>query len=131
MAWFCVSVSDQAIRALCPIKIPGRPGTLTPATSKPGADRATSYQTDGIVCGRCGSPASSAPPPCTAGPLAAHALLSGYWCRWLAGSRLSLDAALRNLMRAHYALGQRGLAIRAYLRNTKQLDQEFGVRPGE
>ena len=36
---------------------------------------------------------------------------------------------LRNVMRSHYALGQRGLAIRAYLRNTKQLEQEFGVRP--
>ena len=62
---------------LCPIKMPGRPGTLTPAAAKPGAAKATSYQTDGIVCGRCGSPASSAPPPATAGPLAAHALLSG------------------------------------------------------
>ena len=77
------------MRALYPIKIPGRPGTLTPAASKPGADRAASYQTDGIVCGRCGSPASSAPPPATAGPLAAQALLSGYSCRWPVGSWLS------------------------------------------
>src|ERR1700684_4469135 len=77
------------MRALCPIKMPGRPGTLTPVTAKPGADRAASYQTEGSVCGRCGSPASSAPPPATAGPFAAHALLSGYSCSWPAGSWLN------------------------------------------
>ena len=57
--------------------MPGRPGTLTPLTDSPGASSATWYQTDGMVCGRCGSPASMARPPWTAGPLAAQALLSG------------------------------------------------------
>src|SRR5215469_7891438 len=72
--------------ALCPIRIPGRPGTLTPDTCSPGARSATSYQIDGSVCSRCGSPASSAPPFATCGPLAAHALLSGAVCSWPAGS---------------------------------------------
>jgi hypothetical protein len=62
---------------LCPSRIPGSPGTLTPLTDKPGADSATWYQTEGMVCTRCGSPASMDLPPATAGPLAAHALLSG------------------------------------------------------
>src|SRR6201999_2977192 len=67
--------------ALCPIRMAGRPGTLTPLRSVPGADSATWYHSDGRVWGRCGSPASSAPPPATAGPLAAQALLSG--SRWI------------------------------------------------
>src|SRR5215469_11086827 len=62
---------------LCPMSTPGRPGTLTPVTSKPGAEIATWYHTDGRVCGRCGSPASIDLPPATLGPLAAQALLSG------------------------------------------------------
>src|SRR5512132_3279914 len=67
--------------ALWPISTPGRPGTLTPVTDRPGADSATWYQMDGTVCGRCGSPASIDFAPATAGPLAAQALLSGY--RWI------------------------------------------------
>ena len=62
---------------LWPRRTPGRPGTLAPLTAYPGADSATWYQMDGMVCGRCGSPASIDRPPATAGPLAAHALLSG------------------------------------------------------
>src|ERR1700761_9471721 len=62
--------------------MPGTPGTLTPATWYPGADSATSYQTDGSVCARWGSPPSNAPPPLTAGPFTAQALLSGVWCTW-------------------------------------------------
>src|SRR5215813_12458802 len=65
---------------LCPIKTPGRPGTVTPVTARPGADSAAWYQIGGMVCGRCGSPASIATPPATARPLAAHALLSGARC---------------------------------------------------
>ncbi len=72
-----MSVSDQAMFLLCPSSTPGIPGTLTPATWYPGADSDTSNQTEGSVCGRCGSPPSSAPPPLTAGPFAAHALESG------------------------------------------------------
>src|SRR5271165_2329811 len=75
--------------ALCPISTPGTPGTVTPLASSPGADSAASYQTDGSVCGRCGSPASIAPCPATAGPLAAQALLSGSRCTSPAGSRLT------------------------------------------
>src|SRR5256885_2847488 len=63
--------------ALWPISTPGRPGTLTPVTDRPGADSATWYQMDGTVCGRCGSPASIDFAPETLGPLAAQALLSG------------------------------------------------------
>ena len=55
------------------------PGMLTPATSGPARTAPTWYQTEGSVCGRCGSPASSAPPPATLGPFTAHALLSGNW----------------------------------------------------
>src|SRR5450631_1991845 len=51
-----------------------------------------------MVCTRCGSPASMDLPPATAGPLAAHALLSGYRCTAPAGSALtwasSADAAV-------------------------------------
>src|SRR2546430_17660373 len=65
--------------ALWPISTPGRPGTLRPVTDRPGADSATWYQMDGTVCGRCGSPASIDFAPETLGPLAAQALLSGYW----------------------------------------------------
>ncbi len=99
------------MRALCPIRIPGRPGTLTPATSKPGADRATSYQTDGTVCGRCGSPASSAPPVLTAGPFAAQALLSGYWCSWLAGSWLSWASSVPAAVASALVTAERGVAL--------------------
>src|SRR5215470_8549772 len=73
--------------ALCPISTPGRPGTVTPVTARPGADSAAWYQTGGSVCGRCGSPASIAT-PATARPLAAQALLSGYRCTRPAGSRV-------------------------------------------
>src|SRR5215471_6315576 len=76
--------------ALWPRRIPGRPGTLTPETWYPGADSATSYHTDGSVCGRCGSPPSTAPPPETAGPFTAHALLSGYW--WICPDRSWLSS---------------------------------------
>src|SRR2546429_6869330 len=65
--------------ALWPISTPGRPGTLTPVTDRPGADSPTWYQMDGTVCGRCGSPASIDFAPETLGPLAAQALLSGDW----------------------------------------------------
>lgn len=67
--------------------------------------------------------------------LCEHALSQGNWSRALDLAQRQLDfdglreRALRDLMRAHYALGQRGLAIRAYLKSTKQLEQEFGVRP--
>src|SRR6516162_4057254 len=71
--------------ALCPISTPGRPGTVTPVTARPGADSDAWYQTDGMVCGRCGSPASIET-PATARPLAAQALLSGYRCTRPAGS---------------------------------------------
>src|SRR5215467_7717033 len=68
--------------ALWPMSTPGRPGTLTPVTDRPGADRATWYQMDGTVCGRCGSPASIDFAPATLGPLAAQALLLGnLWIR--------------------------------------------------
>src|SRR6516165_7682680 len=68
--------------ALWPISTPGRPGTLTPVTDRPGADSATWYQMEGTVCGRCGSPASIDFAPETLGPLAAQALLSGNsWIR--------------------------------------------------
>src|SRR5215468_1512019 len=68
--------------ALWPISTPGRPGTLTPVTDRPGADSATWYQMDGTVCGRWGSPASIDFAPATLGPLAAQALLSGNsWIR--------------------------------------------------
>src|SRR5215475_3615588 len=68
--------------ALWPISTPGRPGTLTPVTDRPGADSATWYQMEGTVCGRCGSPASIDFAPETLGPLAAQALLSGNsWMR--------------------------------------------------
>src|SRR5450755_2886576 len=84
--------------SLCPSRMPGRPGTLTPVTDRPGARSATWYQTEGMVCGRCGSPASMALPPATAGPLTAHALLSGERCTAPAGSALtwarSADAAV-------------------------------------
>src|SRR6516165_1622101 len=70
---------------LCPIKTPGRPGTVTPVTARPGADSAAWYQIDGMVCGRCGSPASIATPPAAAPPLTAHALLSGARCTKSAG----------------------------------------------
>src|SRR5690242_14435449 len=73
--------------ALCPMSTPGRPGTVTPVTARPGADSAAWYHTDGSVCGRCGSPASIAA-PATARPLAAQALLSGYRCTRPAGSAL-------------------------------------------
>src|SRR5215470_5660270 len=67
---------------LWPISTPGRPGTLTPVTDRPGADRATWYQMEGTVCGRCGSPASIDFAPATLGPLAAQALLLGNsWIR--------------------------------------------------
>src|ERR1700733_2122906 len=74
---------------LWPRRIPGRPGTVTPLTAYPGADSATWYQIDGMVCGRCGSPASIDPPPATAGPSAAHALLSGSVGIWPAGRALT------------------------------------------
>src|SRR5215831_1416159 len=68
--------------ALWPISTPGRPGTLTPVTDRPGAESATCYQIEGTVCGRCGSPASIDFAPETLGPLAAQALLSGNsWIR--------------------------------------------------
>src|SRR5215831_261401 len=68
--------------ALWPISTPGRPGTLTPVTDRPGAESATCYQIEGTVCGRCGSPASIDFAPETLGPLAAQALLSGNsWMR--------------------------------------------------
>src|SRR5436190_9004286 len=73
--------------ALCPMSTPGRPGTVTPVTARPGAASAAWYQTDGSVCGRCGSPASIATPS-TARPLAAQALLSGYRCTRPSGSAL-------------------------------------------
>src|SRR5690348_13367267 len=73
--------------ALSPMSTPGRPGTVTPVTARPGADSAAWYHTDGSVCGRCGSPASIAA-PATARPLAAQALLSGYRCTRPAGSAL-------------------------------------------
>src|ERR1700744_2102073 len=73
---------------LCPIRTPGTPGTVTPLASRPGAEMAAWYQIDGNVCGRCGSPASMAPWPSTAGPFAAQALLSGSRCTSPAGSRL-------------------------------------------
>src|SRR5215813_14962901 len=76
---------------LCPIKTPGRPGTVTPVTARPGTDSAAWYQTEGMVCGRCGSPASIATPPATARPLAAHALLSGARCTRPAGSPFIFD----------------------------------------
>src|SRR5262249_60480793 len=65
--------------ALWPRSTPGSPGTVTPVTDSPGADRAAWYQIEGTVCGRCGSPASIDAAPATAGPFAAQALLSGYW----------------------------------------------------
>src|SRR3954468_17433627 len=41
----------------------GRPGIVTPYTSsRPGTTRCTSYQIDGSVRSRCGSPASNAWP---------------------------------------------------------------------
>ena len=84
-----MSVSDHAMSALCPITTAGRPGTLTPDTARPGADRATWYHSEGSVCGRCGSPASIAPAPATRDPPAAQALLSGKaWSR-PAGSALT------------------------------------------
>src|SRR5690242_14229315 len=76
---------------LCPIKTPGRPGTVTPVTARPGADSAAWYQIDGMVCGRCGSPASIATSPVTARPLTAHALLSGARCTRPAGSPSIFD----------------------------------------
>src|SRR5438046_9845902 len=76
---------------LCPIKTPGRPGTVTPVTARPGAASAAWYQIDGMVCGRCGSPASIATPPATAPPLTAHALLSGARCTRPAGSPFIFD----------------------------------------
>src|SRR6266516_5425146 len=75
--------------ALWPISTPGRPGTLTPVTDRPGADSATWYQMEGTVCGRCGAPASIAFAPATLGPLAAQALLSGYWWIRPGGSALA------------------------------------------
>src|SRR6266576_3769114 len=44
---------------------------------------------EGTVCGRCGSPASIAFAPDTLGPLAAQALLSGYWWIRPGGSALA------------------------------------------
>src|SRR6266480_4086211 len=44
---------------------------------------------EGTVCGRCGSPASIAFAPATLGPLAAQALLSGYWWIRPGGSALA------------------------------------------
>src|SRR5215471_7695293 len=76
---------------LCPINTPGRPGTVTPVTVRPGAASAAWYQIDGMVCGRCGSPASIATPPATAPPLTAHALLSGARCTRPAGSPFISD----------------------------------------
>src|SRR6516164_11852894 len=76
---------------LCPIKTPGRPGTVTPVTVRPGADNAAWYQIDGMVCGRCGSPASIATPPATVWPSAAHALLSGARCTRPGGNRFTVD----------------------------------------
>ena len=73
-----MSVSDQAIDALCPSSTPGMPGALTPDTARPGALSATWNQNDGSVCGTCGSPASSAPPPAARLPFTAQALESGY-----------------------------------------------------
>src|SRR6266516_4273078 len=75
--------------ALWPISTPGRPGTLTPVTDRPGADSATWYQMEGTVCGRCGAPASIAFAPATLGPLAAQALLSGDWWIRPGGSALA------------------------------------------
>ena len=57
---------------------PGMPGVLTPDTASPGALSATWNQNDGSVCGTCGSPASTAPPPATFPPFTAQALESGY-----------------------------------------------------
>src|SRR5580704_17753244 len=98
--------------ALWPIRTPGTPGTLTPATSKPGADIATSYQIDGSVCGRCGSPASSAPPlPLIAGPFAAQALLSGYSCSSLGGSRLSWARRVPAACASAAVMGERAVVL--------------------
>src|SRR6516225_2293887 len=79
--------------ALCPMSTPGRPGTLTPVTDRPGADRAAWYQIDGTVWGRCGSPASIDTRPATRGPFAAQALLSGPWCTEAAGVWARIAAA--------------------------------------
>lgn len=67
--------------------------------------------------------------------LCEQAVAERKWARALELAQRQLDfdclreRALRHVMRSHYALGQRGLAIRAYLNNAKQLEQEFGVRP--
>src|SRR5262249_32737116 len=76
---------------LCPIKTPGRPGTVTPVTARPGAASAAWNQMEGMVGGGGGSPPSIAPPPATAPPLTAHALLSGARCTRPAGSPFIFD----------------------------------------
>ena len=67
----------HAIRSLWPISTPGTPGSVTPATFRPGACNCTAYHVAGIVNSRCGSLASMALPLFVRFPLTAQAFEPG------------------------------------------------------
>ena len=77
----CVSnssaVMPHAILSLWPIRTPGTPGSVTPATFRPGACNCTAYHVAGIVNSRCGSFASIALPLFVRLPLTAQAFEPG------------------------------------------------------